>query len=76
MDDWLAAIDAASGSRIECARCKQQVDISRLHFRKRACYTRFVIQIQPVFESEAIPDAGLLAALEDTFGAEFKYAYT
>ena len=76
MDDWLTSISAAASDQIECASCKRSNQISRLHFRKRACYTRFAIQIQPVFESEAVPDAGLLAALTQAFGSEFKYAYT
>lgn len=76
MEDWLATISGASNDRIECTACKQQIEIGRLHFRKRACYSQLAIQIQPVFESEAIPNEGLLIALTKAFGLEFKYAYT
>ena len=76
MDGWLSLISTADSGRIECVSCKQSNQISQLHFRKRACYTPLAIQIQPVFESEAVPDAGLLAALALAFGSEIKYAYT
>lgn len=75
IENWLVAIGDACSDQIECESCRHPNVISRLHFRKRACYTRLAIRIQPVFESEAVPDGGLLAALAETFGSKFKYAY-
>ena len=75
MHDWKGTIRRSSENSIECEHCQQVNAIEQLHFRKRACFTRTVIRIQPVFESEAIPDSSLLFALADIFNVEFRYAY-
>lgn len=74
--DWKQTIQMASEGQIECESCQYVANIDQLHFRKRACYAQAVIRIEPVFESEAIPDTALLTALATEFGGEFKYAYT
>jgi len=76
LDDWKALIDQARDGQLDCPSCGQANVVGKLHYRKLACFSRVAIEIQPVFEREAVPDPGLLAALEAEFSVAFKYAYT
>lgn len=76
LQTWKDSIENKIEAGIYCDRCHTLIPTENLNFRKRACYSRHVIHIEPVFESEAVPTPILLGVLADVFKTSFKYAYT
>ena len=74
-EDWKERIQSAGDSMLRCAGCGRSKPIAQLNFRRRACYSRSIIRISPVFESEAMPSPQLLEALASAFDMPFRYAY-
>ena len=72
---WKTRIGAAEDETISCLQCHASIPVAHLNFRKRACFSRHIIRIEPIFESEAIPADGFLDSLSRAFSADFKYAY-
>lgn len=74
-DGWKQAVESSDDGMLTCDGCGRSSPISQINFRRRACYSRAVIRISPVFESEAVPAPNLLALLASEFDVPFHYAY-
>ena len=61
---------------LHCSNCRERTSVMDLKLGKRACYSRQIIQVAPVFEGEAVPSQNLLNELERCFDTPFAYAYT
>ncbi len=75
IEDWKTSIDQTNKGSIQCQHCSEKSNIDALNLRKRACYTQHLIQIMPVFESEAVPTESLFSAFEKQLHYAFKLAY-
>ena len=72
---WQAELNADQPG-LRCSHCGERTSAGDLKLGRRACYSRHVIQIAPVFEGEAVPSHILLSELEKQFDSPFAYAYT
>ena len=76
IEHWKQHIGATENGDMICPRCHVSTPVSHLNLRKRACFSKYIIRITPVFESEALPTDGLMDTLSKTFNARFTYAFT
>jgi len=60
---------------LNCVKCKHPITPHQLNWRKSAVFAHSMIIIGNIYESEAVPDARLLEALEKTTGSAWKYSY-
>jgi hypothetical protein len=75
IDNWAEHIVAAKASVLSCPQCVNATPLQSLNFRKRACFSRTIMQIFPVFEAEANPADWFVNALNQEFDAAFKVAF-
>jgi hypothetical protein len=76
IEHWKQHIGATENGEIICPRCHVSTPVSHLNLRKRACFSKHIIRIAPVFESEAVPADGLMDTLSKIFSVHFTYAFT
>ncbi len=75
IDNCAAHIVAAKAAVLSCPQCLNATPLQSLNFRKRACFSRTIMQIFPVFEAEANPADWFIDALNQEFDAAFKIAF-
>lgn len=75
IEDWVEYIILDNAPVLACPQCQEATLIQNLHFRKRACFSRTIIQILPIFESEAVPADSFINALNAEFDARFEIAF-
>lgn len=75
IDNWVEYIVPDYGPDLSCPQCEKATPLQNLQFRKRACFSRTIIQILPIFESEAVPADSFINALNAEFDARFEIAF-
>jgi hypothetical protein len=75
IDRWVDNIVLAKAPVVDCPQCKKVTSLQKFNLRKRACFTRTIIQILPVFEAEAVPADFFVNSLNQEFDASFKVAF-
>lgn len=73
--NWKELLYPSMHGEFSCPACHAELHANTLNVGKRACYSRSVAQISPVFESEAIPSEHLLSALSEQLDTPFRYAF-
>ena len=63
------------GFRWTCPSCETGSEAPRLNWRQGAGFSRFFIEIQNVFQGEAVPGDELLRTLEESTGTPWTYFY-
>jgi len=58
-----------------CAACGSRSAPIALNWRRSACIARFVVNIQDIHESEAVPSPGFLGGIEAATGTAWAYCY-
>ena len=75
IEHWKHHIGATKNGAISCPQCNVSTPVNHLNLRKRACFSKHIICIAPVYESEAVPTDGLIGTLNETFSTRFAYAF-
>lgn len=76
ISDWRNQAETLAGGKIRCVDCARSYPLAAINLRKRACVSQCIVNITPVYESEAVPSDGLLESLNSALDCRFAYAYT
>ena len=72
--DWRKRIEDAE-SRLDCPDCGASLQAASLDWRQQAAVGRLLIELRNVFPGEATPSDRLLAALAETGGGTWTFAW-